>query len=128
MDRYIVGKGEDIWLADNYAKIMKTITTRDLQKLLNNQSDRIDKLQTQLEEKEKELLIERATNNRWYKREIKRRDEKIREQRQQLKSQPTEIVEKIKQLCCIEDKCKDGSFVLGVNEKDLDTILEDYQK
>ena len=46
--------------------------------------------------------------------------------KQQLKSQPKEIVEKIKNICCIEDKCEDGSFVLGINEKDLDTILKEY--
>ena len=47
--------------------------------------------------------------------------------KQQLKSQPKEIVEKIKNICCIEDKCEDGSFVLGINEKDLDTILKKYE-
>ena len=46
--------------------------------------------------------------------------------KQQLKSQPKEIVEKIKNICCIEDKCEDGSFVLGINEKDLDAILKKY--
>ena len=46
--------------------------------------------------------------------------------RQQLNSQPAEIVGKIRSKCCVEDKCKDGSFVLGINEKDLDTILKEY--
>ena len=49
---------------------------------------------------------------------------KLREENQQLHSQPAEIVEKIRSKCCVEDKCKDGSFVLGINEKDLDTILK----
>ena len=53
---------------------------------------------------------------------------KLREENQQLHSQPAEIVEKIRSKCCVEDKCKDGSFVLGINEKDLDTILKEYQK
>ena len=48
--------------------------------------------------------------------------------KQQLHSQPAEIVGKIRSKCCVEDKCKDGSFVLGINEKDLDTILKEYQK
>lgn len=52
----------------------------------------------------------------------------IAELQNQLKTQPAEIVEKIRNICCIEDKCKDGSFVLGINEKDLDTILKEYQK
>lgn len=46
--------------------------------------------------------------------------------KQQLKNQPKEIIEKIKNICCIEDKCEDGSFVLGINEKDLDAILKEY--
>ena len=53
---------------------------------------------------------------------------KLREENQQLHSQPAEIVEKIRSKCCVEDKCEDGSFVLGINEKDLDTILKEYQK
>ena len=52
----------------------------------------------------------------------------IAELEQQLKSQPAEIVEKIRNICSIEDKCKDGSFVLGINEKDLDNLLKEYQK
>ena len=48
--------------------------------------------------------------------------------KKQLHSQPAEIVGKIRSKCCVEDKCKDGSFVLGINEKDLDTILKEYQK
>ena len=56
------------------------------------------------------------------------KDKQIAELKKQLKSQPAEIVEKIRNICSIEDKCKDGSFVLGINEKDLDTILKEYQK
>ena len=52
----------------------------------------------------------------------------IAELQQQLQSQPAEIVEKIRNICSIEDKCKDGSFVLGINEKDLDNLLQEYQK
>lgn len=56
------------------------------------------------------------------------KDKQIAELQKQLKSQPAEIVEKIRNICCIEDKCKNGSFVLGINEKDLDNILKEYQK
>lgn len=52
----------------------------------------------------------------------------IAELQNQLKSQPAEIVDKIRNICCIEDKCKDGSFVLGINEKDLDNLLKEYEK
>ena len=55
-------------------------------------------------------------------------DMKIKNLKKQLKSQPAEIVEKIRNICCVEDKCEDGSFILGINEKDLDTILKEYQK
>lgn len=56
------------------------------------------------------------------------KDKQIAELQKQLKSQPAEIVEKIRNICSIEDKCKDGSFVLGINEKDLDNLLKEYQK
>ena len=53
-----------------------------------------------------------------------------RRENQQLKHQlhdlSKKIVEEIRSKCCVEDKCKDGSFVLGINEKDLDTILKKY--
>ena len=57
-----------------------------------------------------------------------KRIKELEKENQQLHSQPAEIVEKIRSKCCVEDKCKDGSFVLGINEKDLDTILKEYQK
>ena len=57
---------------------------------------------------------------------IRNLTDKIAELQEQLHSQPKEIIEKIKNICSIEDKCEDGSFVLGINEKDLDTILKEY--
>ena len=63
--------------------------------------------------------------NQQYKKIIKLKEEN-QQLRQQLNSQPSEIVGKIRSKCCVEDKCKDGSFVLGINEKDLDTILKKY--
>ena len=83
---------------------------------------KIQGLQKQVEEKEQ--IIQMQQN-------IKRYDigEMLTENiklRQQLHSQPAEIVGKIRSKCCVEDKCKDGSFVLGINEKDLDTILKWY--
>ena len=61
-----------------------------------------------------------------YKKENTKLQQQIIELQKQLHSQPREIIEKIKNICCIEDKCEDGSFVLGINEKDLDTILKEY--
>ena len=59
---------------------------------------------------------------------LNQQDQKIKELKQQLHDLPKKIVEEIRSKCCVEDKCKDGSFVLGINEKDLDTILKEYQK
>ena len=74
-----------------YDKMFKSGDT-----IIHNLTNKIAELQKQLAEKEKELLIEKTTNDKWYKREVFRRDEKIKRQRNQLKSQPAEIVEKIK--------------------------------
>ena len=110
---------------------------------LAEKDKQIAELQKQLEEKGKELLIERTTNDRWYKREVKRRDKKIREQRQQLKSQPAEIVEKIKEWgqkhynWVGDGTGYDGQdynecigFNMAINQLNeiLDTLLKEYQK
>ena len=80
----------------------------------------LDRLNEQLAEKDADIIA-LDTDNYSFKRQIDNL-------RQQLKSQPKEIVEKIRNICCVEDKCEDGSFILGINEKDLDTILKEYQK
>lgn len=80
-------------------------------------------LQKQLKEKEKYTYTGKEVG------EIERKyDEKIDTLEQQLKTQPAEIVKKIRNMCCIEDKAEDGTFVLGINEKELDKILKEYQK
>lgn len=91
-------------------------------------------IQKQLEEKEKELLIEKTTKDRWYKREVKRRDDKISRQRQQLKSQPAEIMEKIYEYLTQEENWKQLRKAWLNNgeceylRKSLDAILKAYQK
>lgn len=50
----------------------------DIVDLLEGKDIHITELQKQLEEKDKELLIERTTNDNWYKREVHIRDEKIK--------------------------------------------------
>lgn len=84
--------------------------------IIRNLTDKIAELQKQLEETKQtgsyQVMLMCQKENILLK--------------QQLKSQPKEIVEKIKNICCIEDKCEDGSFVLGINEKDLDAILKEY--
>ena len=59
---------------------------------------------------------------------LNEQDQKIKDLEAKLEEKEKEIVDKIRSKCCVEDKCKDGSFVLGINEKDLDTILKEYQK
>ena len=81
--------------------------------LLNQQDAKIKELEDMVIDKQNKLYS---------------RLDKIKELKKQLHSQPAEIVGKIRSKCCVEDKCKDGSFVLGINEKDLDTILKEYQK
>ena len=65
-------------------------------------------------------------DSRMLEQHLKEKDQQIAELKQQLAEKEKEIVEKIRSKCCVEDKCKDGSFVLGINEKDLDTILKKY--
>ena len=104
---------------DEFADFISTfmLTPHEEQALIKD-------LKKQLEEKEMLLQYGKTEIKNLHKRinDIVKRDEKL------FKSQPAEIVEKIRNICSIEDKCKDGSFVLGINEKDLDNILKEYQK
>ena len=59
---------------------------------------------------------------------LNEQDQKIKDLEAKLAEKEKELVDTIRSKCCVEDKCKDGSFVLGINEKDLDTILKEYQK
>ena len=90
--------------------------------IIRSLTNKIAELKKQLEEKDADIVA-LDTDNYSFKQQIDNL-------RQQLKSQPKEIVEKIRNICCVEDKCEDGSFILGINEKDLalilDIILEDY--
>ena len=88
--------------------------------LINQQDAKIKELE--------DMVIDKQ--NKLYSRLDKIKE--LQEENQQLKHQlhdlSKKIVEEIRSKCCVEDKCKDGSFVLGINEKDLDTILKEYQK
>ena len=123
--------------------------------VLNEQDQKIKDLETKLEEiqNEKDELISKyrywkgecaelkeqlakeqkhisrlKNMNKSHDEAVGRLTEENNQLKYQLHSQPAEIVGKIRSKCCVEDKCKDGSFVLGINEKDLDTILKEYQK
>ena len=123
--------------------------------VLNEQDQKIKDLETKLEEiqNEKDELISKyrywkgecaelkeqlakeqkhisrlKNMNKSHDEAVGRLTEENNQLKYQLHSQPAEIVGKIRSKCCVEDKCKDGSFVLGINEKYLDTILKEYQK
>ena len=105
------------WL-DN--EILTSVDNESYYATINEYEEEVKELKQQLEEKDADIIA-LDTDNYSFKQQIDNL-------RQQLKSQPKEIVEKIRNICCVEDKCEDGSFILGINEKDLDTILKEYQK
>lgn len=94
-------------------------------KLLNQQSKRIKELEEELKNYKLCRCVDCSTE---YEKGLETSIDELENENQQLKTQPAEIVEKIRNICSIEDKCKDGSFVLGINEKDLDNLLQEYQK
>ena len=111
----------------NQQKYIDMLNKESSELLVNSLAEKdrqITELKKQLEEKERLLQYGKTEIKNLHKRinDIVKRDEKL------FKTQPAEIVEKIRNICCIEDKCKNGSFVLGINEKDLDNILKEYQK
>ena len=88
----------------------------------------IAELQKQLEEKEKYTYTGKEVG------EIERKyDEKIDTLEQQLKSQPAEIVEKIREFCLTDHKFKECEIYLREGNGQtiysfLDDILKEYQK
>ena len=96
---------------------------KNLNQIIDKYLNENIKLKQQLTEKEK--IIQGLERSCSYQMLLDTQKENIL-LKMQLHSQPAEIVGKIRSKCCVEDKCKDGSFVLGINEKDLDTILKKY--
>ena len=97
----------------------------------------IKDLKKQLEEKEKEIETKNIINN-LYKTTVSLRDNDFKDLvyennslKQQLKSQPAEIVEKIKNYKGEYFEWKIGDKIypaFKITEGDLDTILKEYQK
>lgn len=54
-ERYVIGKGEDIFIVDNDRKVIFTITTKKLQDLLNQQSKRIKVLEEENQQLKQQL-------------------------------------------------------------------------
>ena len=112
-------------LVNSLAEKDRQIT--ELQKQLEEKEKEIEELQKDYEFKDKDCAInlERFCDALTKNVQL---EFLIKDLQSELKSQPAEIVEKIRNICSIEDKCKDGSFVLGINEKDLDNLFKKYQK
>ena len=126
-------------LEDNYARLSERYDMLDsrhdalLEENLEYE-EKIDKLQKQLEEKDKEIETKNIINN-LYKTTVSLRDNDFKDLvyennslKQQLKSQPSEIVEKIggeiytrMVVECKETKYTDINLI-------LDTILKEYKK
>ena len=124
-ERYVI---KDRWIFDT--KLNKNIHSIDCYEeknvldIMNGQNERIAELQKQLEEKERLLQYGKTEIKKLNKRitDIIERDKKL------LKSQPAEIVEKIKEFV-------DGNAYYYEEEqyakhiiKYLDDILKEYQK
>lgn len=96
-----------------------------LYKTIYNQDQQIAELQKQLEEKEKLLQYGMNEIKNLHKRinDIVKRDEKL------FKSQPAEIVEKIKEIAIIDvEEYSNDPILYKITEEELDTILKEYQK
>lgn len=96
--------------------------------ILNEQYKHIKDLEAKLEEKEKYTYTGKEVG------EIERKyDEKIDTLEQKLKSQPAEIVEKIREFCLTYHKFKECEIYLREDNGQtiysfLDAILKEYQK
>ena len=98
-----------------------------LHKTIYNQNQQIAELEKQLEEKERLLQYGKTEIKNLHKRinDIVKRDEKL------FKSQPAEIVEKIKNYKGEYFEWKIGDKIypaFKITEGDLDNILKEYQK
>ena len=106
-----------------------------LHKTIYNQNQQIAELQKQLEEKDKEIETKNSINN-LYKATVSLRDNDFKDLvyennslKQQLKSQPAEIVEKIKEIAIIDvEEYRNDPILYKITEEELDTILKEYQK
>ena len=117
-----------------YLPIQTEVVSDNKDKTINKLQQQIAQLKKQLEEKEKEIETKNIVNN-LYKTTVRLRDNDFKDLvyennslKQQLNSQPAEIVEKIggeiytrMVVECKETKYTDINLI-------LDTILKEYQK
>lgn len=101
LERYIIGKGENISIVDNDQKVIFNITTKKLQDLLNQQNKRIKELET----------TNKVLSNELTKNNIMKQDKletccgipiyeipALKEENQQLKQQLAEKEKEIEQV------------------------------
>lgn len=62
-ERYVIGNGEDVFIADNYRKVMFSITTKKLQDLLNQQDKRIKELEQENQQLKQEVEEQEESYN-----------------------------------------------------------------
>ena len=125
-ERYICEVNKSFDIFDNLYKEYSSM--QEICRTLNKQYYRIAELEEQLKEKEKYTYTGKEVG------EIERKyDEKIDTLEQQLKSQPAEIVEKIREFCLTDHKFKECEIYLREDNGQtiysfLDDILKEYQK
>lgn len=96
-----------------------------LHKTIYNQDQQIAELQKQLEEKKRLLQYGKTEIKKLHKRinDIVKRDEKL------FKSQPAEIVEKIKEIADLDvEEYIIEPNLYKITAEELNTILKEYQK
>ena len=111
---------------------------RNSELLVNSLAEKdkqIVELKKQLEEKEKELKEIRVENytiksyRDFLNNQCKNLIKENKKLNRQLKSQPAEIVEKIKGIAIIDvEEYSNDPILYKITEEGLDTILKDYQK
>lgn len=115
--------------------IQTEVVSDNKDKTINKLQQQIAQLKKQLEEKDKEIETKNSINN-LYKATVSLRDNDFKDLvyennslKQQLKSQPAEIVEKIKEIAIIDvEEYSNDPILYKITEEELDTILKEYQK
>ena len=70
-----------------------------------------------------------VVDSRMLEQHLKEKDQQIAELKKQLKSQPAEIVEKIKETAILDvEEYSIEPILYKITEEELDTILKEYQK
>lgn len=122
--------GNDMFNKENRELLINLLAEKDkqiaeLQKQLAEKEKKIEKLREWLSQCEADRKSEQEKKNLAFK--------ELRERSEQLKSQPAEIVEKIREFCLTDHKFKECEIYLREDNGQtiysfLDDILKEYQK